>query len=356
MPARNPPTTGYGTNRTSVAEPEHPEHQEHDPAQDRHHQGRGDHGQEDVGTLVVLQPGLPGDVRRGRRPSPPRWRRRARARPPPRPARFRRRPGRRPATRGTRASARPLRGTGRCHRAGGPPSKPPKTKAANAIASTDSTAPMITPAATEASHRWIVAVRPSVAPPFRQSSSASNARIVSVSRSASVVASHRCSAAASSGSSASIRSIDSRPRRRTTLGVSATTSAVRATPCRARSRRPPPPGAPSAAGAACPRPSTVSTPRPPGLEHEDVTRRLVLVEQHGALGHRHALEVGGEARRQAVEARRRVLATASAGGVAEQHVLAPLQPAIEVGLERHDPVGRPPRPARAARGPDPTRP
>ncbi len=90
--------------------------------------------------------------------------------------------------------------------------------------------------------------------------------------------------------------------RRTTLGASATTSAVRAdlrverdlSDDDSRAERPEP------------------EPRPlgrdglhaqaPGLEHVDITRRIVLVEQDRALGHRDALEMGDEAGWQSVEA------------------------------------------------------
>ncbi len=302
MPARNPPTTGYGTNRISAAEPEPPDHQEHDPAQDRHDEGRGDDGQEDVGTLVVLQAGdacamcarsaafaaaaaatsprtaaaasctLPTTPREPDAPREERERQRRRSE--------------------VQADAVGQAGT----------SKPPKTRAANAIASTHSTAPMIRPAATEASHVVVRRCSTIGVSPSRQSSSTSNVRIVSVSRSASVVASHRCSAAASSGSSASSRSIDSRPMRRTTLGASATTSAVRGTLGVERDLADHDPGAER------PEPEPRALGRDglhaqaPGLEHVDVARRVVLVEQDRALGHRDALEVGGEARWQAVGA------------------------------------------------------
>ena len=46
-----------------VAEPERPERREDDAAEDRHDQGRGDDGEEDVGFLVVLQAGRLGDLR-----------------------------------------------------------------------------------------------------------------------------------------------------------------------------------------------------------------------------------------------------------------------------------------------------
>ena len=63
-----------------------------------------------------------------------------------------------------------------------------------------------------------------------QSINASKVRIVSCSRPARVPANHRCRAAAVAGSVASSAAIRSRVHRRTTLGASATTSAVRAAP------------------------------------------------------------------------------------------------------------------------------
>ena len=213
----------------------------------------------------------------------------------------------------------------------------PNTNAANAIASTHSTAPMIRPAATHVSH-VVVRRRSTIGVSLPQSNSTSNVRIVSVSRSASWVASHRCSAAASSGSSASSRSIDSAADaqdhardlghhvgRARDVGVER--DLAHDDP---RAERPQP--EPRALG------RDGLHGQAPGLEHVDVARRVVLMEQDRACGHRDALEVGGQARGQPVGA--------GGGGVlptrlveargGKQRVLASLQPSVQVGLEDHE--------------------
>ena len=140
-----PPDDRIRDEPDQVAEPEGPEREEDGAAEDRHDQRRGDDGEEDVGDLARADGrGLadPRDVRGlGRRAQ----RHDARARPPPRPARCPRRRAARPPRQDPERRARPRRGTGRCRRPGGARAAPPNTKAANAIASTASTAPMIKP-------------------------------------------------------------------------------------------------------------------------------------------------------------------------------------------------------------------
>ena len=82
------------------------------------------------------------------------------------------------------------------------------------------------------------------------------------------------------------------------------------------------------------------------------------MEQDLAGFQRDALEMGGEARRQAVAAAGGVLLErrGEAGG-GKQRVLAPLQPTVEVGLEGdRGPRMRPRLLSRAVRAPDRRRP
>ncbi len=167
----------------------------------------------------------------------------------------------------------------------------------------------------------------------------SSARIRSVRRSAIVVASHRCSAAASSGSSASSRSIDS------SADAQDHARGLGHHVGRARDPRVERDLAHDDPGTERPQPEPRALGRDglhaqaPGLEHVDVARRVVLVEQDRALGQRDALEVGGEARWQTVGAGGGVLPLrlGEAGG-GEQRVLAPLQPSVQVGLEGDEPL------------------
>ena len=287
--------------------------------------------------------------------------RRPRARPPPRPARCPRRPACPPSTRGTRASARPRRGTGRCRRQGGARGAPPNTKAANATASTASTAPMITPGGERG--------QPSPGssllghgPPSTWPNRAGR-RTPSTCRSTAPTASSRATGAAPRPARArrppSAR-IVAPLSRRTTLGVSATTSAVRGTPrvhrdladddagvhraqtqpgplgrhhlhaqpTRLPRRRRRPAGRP-VGSARCPRGSVTRSryvPRPAGMPASaaldpsgDVTRSVRpgrRPSRPGALDHG---PVGP--------------------GDAEQTFLAPLEPAVQVGFEPDDPLG-----------------
>ena len=218
--------------------------------------------------------------------------------------------------------------SGRCRT-----SRPPNTNAANATASTVSTAPMMTPAATRCSQpvgsSKLDHGLPSSSPAVRRTS-------------------HRV--AEPLGEGAREPAVERRghlgllglhprdrfrPNRSTTLGPSATTSAVAGPPCTARFTHHDP-GRRSEAD-----PSPL---RGEGLhgqascrEHVDVPGWLVLVEQDRAVGHGDALEVGGEPWRHGVGARGP--ATVSVRLALEQRLLASLQAPVQVGLEGDDALG-----------------
>ena len=323
-----------------VAEPERPERQEDDAAEDRHDQRRGDDGEEDVGFLVVLQAGRLGDLRdvrglgrRGRRHDREHGRRRVLHA-----------SHHAPATRPPRQD--PERQRGRHQVQADAVGQTTDEQAAEHERGERDREDRLDGADDHArgergEHPRGSSLLGQRSPPSSRSSrrGPSTARCVSVSRSDSVVASHRCSAAASAGSSVSIRSIDARLSRSTTLGVSATTSAVRGdagvhrdlSDHDARAHR------------------AQSHPRallrhhlhaePSRLQHEHVAGRLVLADQHRSLRERHALEVGAQARRHAVE-RVALVVRAPLGPALRQHdVLAPLEAAIQVRLEPDDPFG-----------------